>query len=80
MSFANTAGGRPLLRFGSQVRYKSFQFREALKHTESKGQRLFSPSSLLMRYLESQGFPGGFVHVLSTVRAAIISASVWETF
>lgn len=80
MSFATTTGGRPLLCFDSQVRYKSFQFREALKHPESKGRRLFSLSSLLTRYLESQGFPGGFVHVLSTMRAAIISVSEWETF
>lgn len=57
LSFTNKTGGSPFLYFGSQVRYKSFEFREELKHIYPKGWRLFSPSSLLTRCPRKTRFP-----------------------
>lgn len=80
LSFTNKTGGSPFLYFGSQVRYKSFEFREDLKHIYSKGWRLFSPSSLLTCCPRKTRFLGGYAHVLTTVHVAVIHADVWEIF
>lgn len=80
LSFTNETGGSPFLYFGSQVRYKSFEFREELKQYTLKGGGCFLHLLYSHAALERQDFLGGCAHVLTMVHVAVIHADVWETF